>query len=207
MHRLAYASHGRASTALAVTAVVLAAPMSVAAAQARDTTRAGAQQAAPQQAATRTSPPARPSDVRSMEAIVAALYDVISGPAGQKRDWDRFRSLFAPGARLIPARPLPTGGAEAVVLTPDDYVQRAAPRLEKDGFFEREVAAKTEAFGNIAHRFSTYESRHAAGDAQPFARGINSIQLLKDGDRWWVVTIFWDSERAGNPIPKEYLPR
>jgi hypothetical protein len=150
-------------------------------------------------------PAARPDDVKSMDAVIAAAYDSISGPAGQKRDWDRFRSLFVPGARLIPAVAA-NGGATARVLSVDDYVQRSAAGLER-GFFEREIARKADAFGNIAQVFSTYESRHAASDPTPFARGINSFQLLKDGDRWWIVTIYWDSERPGNPIPEQYLPR
>ena len=151
-------------------------------------------------------PPApRPDDVKSMDAVVAAAYDSISGAAGQTRDWDRFRSLFVPGARLIPAVAA-NGGATARVLAVEDYIQRSTPGLER-GFFEREIARKVDAFGNIAQVFSTYESRHAAADAAPFARGINSFQLLKDGDRWWIVTIYWDSERPGNPIPEQYLPR
>jgi len=152
-------------------------------------------------------PAARPDDVKSIDAIVAAVYDVISGPAGQKRDWDRMRSLFVPGARLIPAVPGQSGGATARVLDIDGYIQRSGPVLERDGFFEREIARRMEAFGNIAHVFSTYESKHNKDDAKPFARGINSMQLLKDGDRWWFVTIFWDSEKPSNPIPSEYLPK
>jgi hypothetical protein len=158
------------------------------------------------QDAPKTPPVARPADVKSVDAIVAALYDVISGPAGQKRDWDRMRSLFVPGARLIPSVANPSGGATARVLDVDGYIQRASTVLERDGFFEHEIARKTDAFGNIAHLFSTYESRHAAADAAPFARGINSIQLLKDGDRWWIVTVYWDAERPGNTIPAQYLP-
>ena len=153
------------------------------------------------------APAARADDVKSIEAIVAAVYDVISGPAGQKRDWDRMRSLFVPGARLIPAVASPNGGATARVLDIDGYIQRSGAALERDGFFEREIARKMEAFGNIAHVFSTYESKHAAADPTPFARGINSIQLLKDADRWWIVTIYWDSEKPGNPIPAEYLSK
>ncbi len=150
---------------------------------------------------------ARPDDVKSMDAIVAALYDVISGPAGQARDWDRMRALFVPGGRLIPSVAGDNGGATARVLDVDGYIERARPTLERNGFFEREVARRTEAFGNIAHLFSTYESRHTAADAAPFARGINSIQLLKDGERWWIVTVFWDAERPGNALPEKYLPK
>ena len=147
-------------------------------------------------------------DVASMDAIVASLYDVISGPAGQKRDWDRMRSLFVPGARLIPAsRQQATGLIGTRVLDVEGYISTSGASLEKNGFFEKEVARQIEIFGNIAHVFSTYESRRNADDVKPIARGINSIQLMNDGKRWWVVTIFWQAEGPDNPIPAQYLPK
>ena len=145
----------------------------------------------------------RAADTASPEAIIAALYEVISGPAGQARDWDRFRGLFAVGARLLPAAPR-TDGSVPAALSPDDYITRANDALLK-GFFEQEVASRTETFGTIMHVFSTYESRRAKADEKPFARGINSIQLMQHGGRWWVVTVMWDSERPDNPIPAKYL--
>jgi len=152
-----------------------------------------------------TSPPANPTDVSSMDAIIAAVYDVISGPAGKKRDWDRMRSLFLPGARLIPTGPRTTGGYGSRVLTVEDYVTRGNAIFEKESFYEKESARKTEMFGQIAHVFSTYESRHAPDDAKPFQRGINSMQLMNDGKRWWIVTIFWQAEDEKNPLPEKYL--
>ncbi len=151
-------------------------------------------------------PPARPEDVKSMDAIVAAVYDVISGPAGQARDWDRMRSLFVPGARLIPTIYRPDSTPALLVWSVDQYIAAAGPRLEQSGFFEREVARTTERYGGVVQAFSTYESRHAAGGPTPFARGINSFQLWYDGTRWWIVTIYWEAERPGNPIPERYLP-
>ena len=150
------------------------------------------------------TPAANPADVATIDSMIAALYDVISGPPGA-RNWDRFRSLFISGARLIPTGRRPTGEVGSRVLSPDDYVQRSAPLLEKNGFFEREISRRAEQFGNIAHIFSTYESRHAKDDAQPFQRGINSIQLMNDGKRWWIVTIFWQGEDDKNPLPSKYL--
>ena len=150
------------------------------------------------------TPVANPADVNSIDAIVAAVYDVISGPAGKKRDWDRMRSLFMPGARLVPTGPRPNGGYGSRALTVEDYLTRSAPLFEKEGFFEKESARRTESFGQIAHVFSTYESRHAPDDAKAFQRGINSIQLMNDGKRWWIVTIFWQGEDEKNPLPEKY---
>jgi hypothetical protein len=171
-----------------VLALALVSPLA-----AQDTTRAA-------------PPPANPADVASVDAILKSLYDVISGPAGQKRDWNRFRTLFTAGARLIPTRQRPNEPAQAVVLDVEGYITRSAPLLEERGFFEREIARKTESFGRITHAFSTYASFHTASDTLPFARGINSIQLLNDGSRWWVVTIYWDAERPGLTLPPQYLP-
>ena len=150
-------------------------------------------------------PAAKPGDVDSISHIVAAVYDTISGPAGQKRDWDRFRSLFVPGARLIPVSAPPQGMWAARVLSPDDYVTRTQPFFEKDGFYEREIAAHVDSYVHIVQVFSTYESRHAKDD-KPFARGINSFQLMYDGQRWWIVTIMWEGERPETPLPEKFLP-
>jgi hypothetical protein len=153
------------------------------------------------------APAARPADVGSAEAIIAALYDVISGPRGQDRDWQRFRSLFTSGARLIVGAPSPDGRVPSRNMTVEEYVAAADPFLKRDGFWEREIARRIERYGNVTHVFSTYESRVNTPDSPPFSRGINSIQLVTNGERWWVVTILWDFERPGNPIPAEYLPR
>jgi hypothetical protein len=155
---------------------------------------------------------AKPDDVKSMDAILAAVYDTISGPAGG-RDWDRLRSLFLADARLIACGKAPQGqdqdkpAIRARVLTVGEYIKLVEPRAKAEGFFEREIARRVDRFGAVAQVFSTYELRHAAADPEPFVRGINSIQLFFDGTRWWVVTIFWDSERPGQAIPDEYLPK
>jgi len=147
------------------------------------------------------------ADGASIDSVVAALYDVISGPAGKKRDWDRMRALFIPGARLIPTGKRQSGEIASRVLTVDDYANANTKFLEENGFFEREISRKTEVYGNIAHVFSTYESRHKAEDPKPFARGINSIQLMNDGKRWWIVTVFWQGEGPDNPLPEKYLAK
>ena len=144
-------------------------------------------------------------DVQSIDAIIASLYDVISGPAGEARDWDRFRSLFVHDAKLIPAFTPGEGQANrAMLLTTEDYVSRSGPMVEERGFLESEIGRVTEQFENIAHVFSTYESRWTQ-DGDVFQRGINSIQLLFDGERWWIVNIMWWGVRPDTEIPKQYL--
>ncbi|HSK73153.1 MAG TPA: hypothetical protein VK892_15755 [Pyrinomonadaceae bacterium] len=153
--------------------------------------------------------PANPADVASIDAIIKAVYDVISGDAGAKRDWDRFRTLFHKDARLIPTGKNPkTNVYGANVVTPEDYIKRTEPFFNKEGFHEREIARTTEIYGNIAHVFSTYEtfkSQSEMSNKKPFMRGINSIQLLNDGTRWWIISIYWQAETPDNPLPKKYL--
>jgi len=148
------------------------------------------------------SPLVRAADGDSIDTITKAVYDVISGPAGA-RDWARFRSLFADGARLIAIR-MTAGKPAPAVMTVDDYAKNAGASFERNAFYESEAARRVEAFGNIAHVFSTYESRRAPGE-KPFARGINSFQLVRDSGQWKVMTILWDAEREGSPIPERYL--
>jgi hypothetical protein len=148
-------------------------------------------------------PTARPGDVDSIEHIIAAVYDVISGPAGP-RDWERFRSLYYTGARMIPSRRDDKGTITARVSSQDEYATRAQDFFSKEGFFENAVANRVESWDHIAHVWSTYESRHAKGE-KPFARGINSFQLFNDGSRWWILTVYWESEDATHPLPEKYL--
>lgn len=149
---------------------------------------------------------ADPDDVSTLDGIIETLYAVISGPAGEARDWDRFHTLFIPeGARLVPSGRGPEGQASYQVWTPAEYAERAGPQLESGGFFEREIGRVTERFGNVVHVFSAYDSKRTLDDPEPFARGINSIQLFHDGSRYWIVTIFWDSERPDNLLPARYL--
>jgi hypothetical protein len=165
-----------------------------------------------------------PADVASIDAIITAAYESISGPAGEKRNWERERSLYYRGARLIPtARPVtsdpPSHGSGAAsewqvtsenkiapqVLDIEGFIARVEPFFKENGFYEKEIARRTEQFGHIAHVWSTYESRHNADDPEPFMRGINSIQLFYDGNRWWIVNIYWQQESAEDPIPEKYL--
>jgi hypothetical protein len=148
---------------------------------------------------------ALPADVGSVDAIVAALYDVISGPAAKPRDWKRLHSLFAPQGRLVAVGMRPDGSVPATFMTVDDYIGRVTKPFNDAGFYETELARGSDSFGQIVQVFSTYESRHAPGDAKPFQRGINSIQLYHDGKRWWIVNLLWHAEGDKHALPERYL--
>jgi hypothetical protein len=152
---------------------------------------------------TATAPEANPKDVESLDAIVAAIYDVISGPPGA-RDWNRFNSLFAKDARLIAVRVPKEGKPTLVAMTPASYAEHAGAYFSRHGFFEHELSRKTDSFAAMAHIYTTYESRETK-DGKPIDRGINSMEFFNDGQRWWCVEIYWDTERPGNPIPEKYL--
>ena len=149
-------------------------------------------------------------DTCSIDALINATYEVISGPAGKPRDWERERTLFWPGARLIPTATVPGRndvGLAPMILDVDGYIERVEPIFAKAGFYETEIRRRTEQFGQIAHAWSTYESRYSPDDPEPFMRGINSIQLFHDGARWWIVNIFWQHESATHPLPEKYLKK
>lgn len=149
-------------------------------------------------------PAPRPSDVATLDGIVHAYYDVISGPPGQAREWSRDSSLYITDIRFVSmgfanGRPVPN------VMDHGTYARQSDPYFVKNGFFEQEIHRETRRFGNIAHVFSTYESRNTP-DGPVIARGINSLNLFWDGSRWWIASATWDEERPGNPLPPEYLP-
>jgi hypothetical protein len=151
---------------------------------------------------------AAPADVGSIDAIIAALYGAISFTPGTLPGWERLRSLFHPRGWLVP--PCGDEAPQLLVLDVETFIERSttfitSTGIGEKGFHEREIARRLESFGNIAHAFSTYESRYAEDDPEPFSRGINSIQLVNDSGRWWVLSILWDVERLEHPIPADYL--
>jgi hypothetical protein len=167
--------------------------------------------AAQQTAAPTPAQPAgtvRPPDVASPEALVAALYDVISGPAAQPRDWDRFRSLFLPNARLTFLLANPSGEKRLFNLTVDEFIRLAGPGYQSGaGFWEREIGRRIDRFGTIAHVFTTYETRLTSPNPNsPVAeRGINSVQTIQHEGRWWIANLVFDAETPATPIPPEYV--
>ncbi|MFT5732918.1 MAG: hypothetical protein ACJA2W_000934 [Planctomycetota bacterium] len=172
----------------------------------------------PQEPGARSETPAAAAeDVDSLDAIIAALYDVISGekigPDGEnQRDWDRFLSLFHPElGRLIPLAPDVKDPANptwrAIGMSPAGYVERGSSFMGTTAFYEKEIHRVEEVFGGIAHAWSTYEGRNTRDAEEAFLRGVNSIQAMYDGERWWLLVVAWDAERPDQPLPAKYLPK
>ena len=143
------------------------------------------------------------NDVKSVDAIIGAVYAVISGDPRQTRDWNRFRNLFKPETRLIPTRKNESGELIIRAMSPEEYIELFSSRVST-GFFEKELHRVSESYGTVTHAFSTYETKEKK-DGPVTNRGINSIQLFYDGQRYYIITIFWCAESMGFPLPEKYL--
>ena len=148
--------------------------------------------------------PARPEDVSTIEGIVKASYDTISGGVGVPRDWGRDRTLFDPDSRSVAVNVDPkTGAVSAKAKTEQEFADADDAWMVKNGFTERELAHIIKRFGNVATVLSSYEGKTA--DGKVVTRGVNIFQLYFDGKRWWILSMVWDQERPNNPIPPELL--
>jgi hypothetical protein len=134
------------------------------------------------------SGPAAGSDEFTIQSTVLAVYNVVSGPAG-RRDWDRFKELFAPGGRLVSV-----SKGEVSVMTPDEYVTKSKPYFDAHALFQRPVETHVDRFKDVAHVTSRYESRNAATDEKPYARGVSHAELVRSGEGWRVLSIVWEEE-------------
>jgi len=143
--------------------------------------------------------------VATIDTTIETLYSVISGEKGEARNWELFKHLFHKDAKLIPSGNNRQGVVGVRYLSADQYIATSGKWLLENGFFEEEIGRKTDRFGNMAQVFSTYESFRSKSETKPFMRGINSIQLLNDGKRWWIINIYWQGETPQQPIPKKYI--
>jgi len=143
---------------------------------------------------------AQPSkaDLAGIDAAIRGVYEVISGPPGQKRDFDKMRSLFAPAATMKAIGPKGLRGG-----TVEDYISRNKEILEKEGFTERELGRRVEVWGVLATAWSAYDGRTANGSFHE--RGINSFQLVKIDGKWVVASILWQEETPENPLPSDLI--
>lgn len=146
-----------------------------------------------------------PQDVSSIDGMVQAWYDIVSGPAGEPRNWSRDSTLYSPGVRFVIVGAGADGVEHATVTDHGTFAGESTPGFEKNGFFEREIHRETQRIGNVAYLLSTYEWRRTP-DGLVGGRGVNSISLFFDGTRWWITQAMWSDETPANPIPPELLP-
>lgn len=142
-----------------------------------------------------TEPLSQNDDATTLEAIIRIDYELLSGRAGEPRDWDRWRALYAPGARLIPIEADNGGALVARVMTPDEYISSRSPILSQIDFFEWETSRHEVRHGRVVHVWSSYEAAHEP-HGHPIRKGVNSIQLWNDGARWWILSVAWDALEA-----------
>lgn len=145
-------------------------------------------------------------ELSTVDGIIKNLYGVISGPAGQRRDWNKMRDLFRPEARLSSIGVDREGNPRLLTMAIEDYIRNTGPNFEQNGFFEREIGRVTEQYGDMVHVFSAYEARREE-KGEVFMRGVNSIQLVKKDGRYWIANIMWVTETEQNPIPARFLQK
>ena len=143
-------------------------------------------------------------DFKSIDALLATLYAIVSGPAGRSIDWDRERTMYHPTARLMRTGVEDDGRPWIKVMSVDDFKADTAPFFAENDFYEAEIARHVDSFGNIAQVRSVYEARRHPDDAEILKRGVNLVQLYNDGERWWVTSVIWDNERPGSTVPDEW---
>lgn len=141
------------------------------------------------------------ADAAAIDALLATLYSTVSGSAGTVRDWAPLARLHAPGARLHLTRAQADGSLAVDSLDFDAFVALHEARTAGRGFHEREIAREVAGFGGVRHVWSTFEARRHPDDPVPYARGINSLQLVRTADGWRLLSATWDFERADLRLP------
>jgi len=147
--------------------------------------------------------PASGDERAEIDALIKSLYEVISFDQGGEPDWARMQLLFSRHARITRITP---DGTDYLDLA--GFLEFAKESFEigvYTRFFEIEVLRDERRFGGLAHVLSAYETRHTPSASEPFARGVNSLQLIREDETWKVLSLFWDEERVDNPLELETL--
>jgi len=143
-------------------------------------------------------------DVSTLDGVMKAYYEVVTVKKGGKISFERDSLLHIANAGVGVIQINENRRPQLHYITLRQYHNYADASLEKNGFDEREIHRQVEHFGAVYHVWSTYESRVVA-DGPVTDRGINSIELYFDGQRFWITSWIFDAERKGIEIPKEYL--
>ncbi len=139
--------------------------------------------------------PVNQSDQALIDQTITKVFEAICFEPGQPPNMPQLRDYFTEPGLLIDYNQ-----EEPLILKVDDFIAHFnqqwqagnIPSLE-----DREIHQETHIYGRVAHRFSFYEARFNKSDEQPFAQGVNSIQLIKIGDQWRVTSMAWNDDNRG----------
>ncbi len=145
--------------------------------------------------------PVNVQDVSTIEGIITASYEALSGPPGKRRDWARYRSLCDPDVRLVSASgDSKTGKTKIIRWNLQKYIHDVDGYLVGTGFEDKKLACVPKLYGNVATVLCGFEGRE---QSKLVERGVAIYQIYNDGSRWWITSVIWDREHPGNPIPSE----
>lgn len=139
----------------------------------------------------------------TVDGVIAALYTGVSGPADHRRDWSAFAGLFLPGARIGVTHPAGCEGVEIELMDVAAFGELNDRVFRGRGFFESEIHREQGGYGDVLHVWSVYEARRSPGDA-PYARGANSLQMVRTPDGWRISSLTWDRERGGQRLAERF---
>jgi hypothetical protein len=139
-----------------------------------------------------------PGEEACINALIRALYEVISFDEGGEPNWERMSSLFSKHARIT--RITPDGTDYFDVQGFQAMAKEALDLGLYTQFHEVEVRRDERRFGGLAHVLSAYETRQSRDAKEPFARGVNSLQLILEAGGWKVLSLFWDEENTSSPL-------
>src|ERR1700689_1770842 len=137
-------------------------------------------------------------------AIIKAVHDAYKCICFKNSNptYDSIKNYFIPQAQLINFRT-----DTATITSLPEFVDLYKQFIQSNKvnlFYEEELFGRTEQFGKIAHRISTYKTYLNTMDSVA-ERGVNSFQLIKTSAGWKVSSIIWDVEKPGLPVPNYYL--
>lgn len=141
-------------------------------------------------------------NMTTIQESVTMLYASISFNKDAHPNVDILKELFIEEGKLIN-----NSKSQPMTYSVDAFIEAYSVQLRAGTIWqlrEVEIHALTEEFGSIAHRFSTY-ALFVNNQEEPLSKGINSIQLIKENDRWKVSCLVWDEQKETLPIPEKYI--
>lgn len=142
------------------------------------------------------------SALDTVASVVDALYDALSFAGGSQPNYALVRAIFHPQARITPPAEDTAGSLSPMAV--DDYIEIFHKRLVEDGITDQggrelEIHRHTLTFNRVAHVFSSYQFV-LLGASKPLVSGVNTIQLVYENERWWILSLSWDRAREGQSL-------